>query len=81
MKAETHLYEMVYQSMLTQFYNGTLRCGHSLPSQQELCRQYNIGITTIRKVMRMLEENGFIRKKQRWRDNGGRSSLLFKIIR
>lgn len=56
MKAETHLYEMVYQSMLTQFYNGTLRCGHSLPSQQELCRQYNIGITTIRKVMRMLEE-------------------------
>lgn len=61
MKAETHLYEMVYQSMLTQFYNGTLRCGHSLPSQQELCRQYNIGITTIRKVMRMLEENGFIR--------------------
>ena len=61
MKAETHLYEMVYQSMLTQLYNGTLRCGHSLPSQQELCRQYNIGITTIRKVMRMLEENGFIR--------------------
>lgn len=61
MKAETHLYEMVYQSMLTQFYNGTLRCGHSLPSQQVLCRQYNIGITTIRKVMRMLEENGFIR--------------------
>lgn len=47
--------------MLTQLYNGTLRCGHSLPSQQELCRQYNIGITTIRKVMRMLEENGFIR--------------------
>ena len=28
-----------------------------------------------------LEENGFIRKKQRWRDNGGRSSLLFEIIR
>ena len=46
--------------MLTQLYNG--HCGAViLPSQQELCRQYNIGITTIRKVMRMLEENGFIR--------------------
>lgn len=43
--------KMVYQSMLTQFYNRTLRCGHSLPSQQVLCRQNNIGITTIRKVM------------------------------
>jgi len=28
-----------------------------------------------------LEENGFIRKKQRWRDNGGRSILLFEIIK
>lgn len=27
------------------------------------------------------KKNGFIRKKQRWRDNGGRSSLLFEIIR
>lgn len=61
MKAENNLYETVYQSMLTQLYSGVLRCGQSIPSQQELCRQYNIGITTVRKVLGMLEKDGFIR--------------------
>lgn len=61
MKADILLYETVYQSMLTQLYSGVLRCGQSLPSQQELCRQYHVGITTIRKVLGMLEKNGFIR--------------------
>ena len=61
MKTENNLYETVYQSMLTQLYSGVLRCGQSIPSQQELCRQYNIGITTVRKVLGMLEIDGFIR--------------------
>lgn len=60
MREETILYENLYQSILTQLYSGVLQYGQSFPSQRELCRQYNVGITTVRRVIRMLEENGFI---------------------
>lgn len=60
MKIETNLYEIIYQSILTQLYSGVLRCGQQLPSQKELCAQYHVGITTVRRVIRMLENDGFI---------------------
>lgn len=60
MKSEIMLYEYLYQLLLSQIYSGILRRGQKFPSQQELCRQYNVGITTARKVTRLLEENGFI---------------------
>lgn len=60
MKGENILYETLYQSILTQLYSGAIRCGQSLPSQRELCRQYHAGITTVRRVIRMLEADGYI---------------------
>ena len=46
---------------MTQLYSGVFRYGEKFPSQQQICRRYNVGITTVRKVMGMLEENGFLR--------------------
>lgn len=60
MRGESVLYETIYESILTQLYSGVLRCGQALPSQQELCRRYHVGITTIRRVVRMLERDGVI---------------------
>lgn len=60
MKGENILYETLYQCILTQLYSGVRRCGERFPSQQELCRQYNAGITTVRRVIRMLEADGYI---------------------
>lgn len=67
MVGEKVLYEYLYQSILTQIYSGYFRFGQRLPSQQELCRQYNVGITTVRKVIRMLERDGFIETAERKR--------------
>lgn len=60
MEQESRLYKVIYQSVLTQIYSGVLRYGQVFPSQSELCQRYQVGITTIRKVIRMLEQEGVI---------------------
>ena len=74
MKAETALYEYLYQMLLYQFYSGSLRRGQKFPSQSELCRQYNVGITTARRVVRMLEKDGFIQTNAR-----RRSTVIYEV--
>lgn len=54
-------YEYLYRSLATQFECGAFLQRKTLPSQQQLCKYYNVGITTIRKVIGLLEENGYIR--------------------
>lgn len=56
-----HLYEYVYQSLVMQMECGYLSQGRKLPSQAELCQQYNVGITTVRKAVRLLADRGYIR--------------------
>lgn len=60
MEQESLLYKVLYQSILTQIYSGVLRRGEVFPSQSELCQRYQVGITTVRKVIRMLKEEGVI---------------------
>lgn len=60
MQSATTLYDYLYQSILTQIRCGALRRGDQLPSQTELCRQYNVGITTVRRVYRMLQAEGIV---------------------
>lgn len=56
-----HLYEYIYQSLVMQMECGYLSQGRKLPSQAELCQQYNVGITTVRKAVRLLADRGYIR--------------------
>lgn len=60
MEQESRLYKVLYQSILTQIYSGVLRRGEAFPSQSELCQRYQVGITTVRKVIRMLKDEGVI---------------------
>lgn len=55
--------------------------GTCYPAIGTIARELHLSVSTVKRAISDLEENGFIRKKQRWRDNGGRSRLLFKIIR
>ena len=55
--------------------------GTCYPALGTIARELHLSVSTVKRAISDLEENGFIRKKQRWRDNGGRSSLLFEIIR
>ncbi len=55
------LYDYLYQMLISQFLNGTFQPGQPFPSQRVLCQRYNAGITTVRKVMKMLDEEGYVR--------------------
>ncbi len=50
------------------------------PSIKRLAR--NIGVTEryIQKLIRQLEADGYITTTQRWRSNGGKSTLLFRLV-
>ena len=58
------LYQYLYQTITMQIFNGTFIYGQEFPSQKEICQRYNAGITTVRKVMKMLAEEGYIHTAQ-----------------
>ena len=64
MNQSQQLYQYLYQTLTTQILNGTFIYGQEFPSQREICQQYNAGITTVRKVMKLLAEEGYIRTAQ-----------------
>ena len=55
--------------------------GTCYPAIGTIAKDLHLSSCTVKRAIRDLEQNGFIKKKQRWRENGGRSSLLFEIIR
>nr|WP_162990786.1 GntR family transcriptional regulator [Maliibacterium massiliense] len=61
MQRHEPLYRYLYRAMVAQITSGYLRCGEQIPSQAALCAQYNAGITTVRKVIGMLIEAGYLR--------------------
>ncbi len=54
--------------------------GICYPAIGTIARELSLSDSTVKRAINDLEKNGFIRKKQRWRENGGRSSLLFVIL-
>lgn len=51
------------------------------PEIGTIARELHLSVSTVKRAITDLEREGFLRKKQRWRENGGRSSLLYEIIR
>lgn len=76
MSQNQQLYQYLYQTITSQIYNGTFIYGQEFPSQHEICLQYNVGITTVRKVMKILAEEGFIHTAQ-----GQPSVVAYRISR
>lgn len=60
MRQDRHLYSDLYRSLCTQIECGYLPCGQPLPSQPQLCAQYNVGITTVRRAVVQLARQGYI---------------------
>ena len=55
--------------------------GTCFPAIRTIAKELSISVSTVKRAISDLERNGFIRKKQRWRENGGKSSLLYEIIK
>lgn len=51
------------------------------PAIGTIARELNLSVSTVKRAISDLEKNGFLRKKQRWRENGGGSSLLYEILK
>ena len=73
MRQDRHYYEYLYNSLVMQIECGLLMPGGQLPSQSELCREYNAGITTVRKVIRMLSAAGYVHSSA-----GRRAKITFQ---
>lgn len=51
------------------------------PAIGTIARELHLSVSTVKRAITDLEREGFLRKKQRWRENGGRSSLLYEILK
>lgn len=55
--------------------------GICYPAIGTIARELSLSPSTVKRAIGDLGKDGFICKKQRWRENGGRSSLLFEILK
>lgn len=51
------------------------------PAIGTIARELHLSVSTVKRAITDLEREGFLRKKQRWRENGGRSSLLYEVLK
>lgn len=58
------LYQLVKQRILESLKKGNYQVGHKLPTEAELCKEYNVSRTTIRLALHQLELEGFIYRIQ-----------------
>lgn len=53
--------------------------GKCYPSIGTIARELNLSRRTVERAIADLVQAGLLEKEQRWRENGGRSSLLYTI--
>ena len=49
------------------------------PAIGTIAREMNLSRRTVERAIQDLEKAGLLQKEQRWRENGGRSSLLYTL--
>ena len=54
--------------------------GTCYPAIKTIAKDLKISVNTVKRAVNDLVAHGYITKNQRWRENGGRSSLLFTIL-
>lgn len=53
-------FALLRESLIANLKSGTWRAGHRLPTERELCSQFNMGRSTVRRVLAQLKEAGLI---------------------
>ena len=53
--------------------------GQGYPAIGTIARELNLSRRTVERAIQDLEKAGLLKKEQRWRENGGRSSLLYTL--
>jgi GntR family transcriptional regulator, transcriptional repressor for pyruvate dehydrogenase complex len=58
------LYIQIYNQVLSQIQSGAFKIGDKLPTERELCEQFNVSRAPIRQALSALELNGYIYSRQ-----------------
>lgn len=53
--------------------------GKCFPAIGTIARELKLSRSTVKRSITDLEKSGYLRKEQRWRENGGKSSCLFFV--
>jgi len=53
--------------------------GKCYPSIPTIAQETSLSRSTVKRAIADLERAGFLTKEQRWRENGGKSSLLYTL--
>lgn len=54
--------------------------GKCYPAIGTIARELKLSRSTVKRAISDLERGGYLRKEQRWRENGGKSSNMFYLI-
>jgi DNA-binding MarR family transcriptional regulator len=53
--------------------------GKCYPAIGTIARELKLSRSTVKRALSDLERSGYLRKEQRWRENGGKSSNMFYL--
>lgn len=53
--------------------------GKCYPAIGTIARDLNLSRSTVKRAIADLEKSGRLRKEQRWRENGGKSSCMYYV--
>jgi DNA-binding GntR family transcriptional regulator len=57
-------YQIVAENLLSAIQRGSYPVGSALPTEQELCAQFNVSRHTVREAVRLIEQMGLISRHQ-----------------
>lgn len=55
--------------------------GKCYPAIGTIARELKLSRSTVKRAIADLEKSGYLRKEQRWRENGGKSSNMFYLTK
>ena len=51
------------------------------PAIRTIAKELSFSVSTVKRAIIDLRKSGYIQTEQRWRENGGKSSLMFTLLR
>jgi predicted transcriptional regulator len=54
--------------------------GKCYPAIGTIARELKLSRSTVKRALADLEKSGCLRKEQRWRENGGKSSCMYFVL-
>lgn len=60
-------------------YDRSDNQGKCYPAIGTIAKELKLSRSTVKRALTDLEKSGYLRKEQRWRENGGKSSNMFYL--